>query len=70
MIDTLFFLLQVIGIAVLLGWAVIHDRLADGARSSGPLAFKQTDIGKAADSQGRVRSRGLTSHRRRANLRP
>lgn len=41
MIDTLFFALQIIGIVILLGWAVIHDRVADGGETVGPLAFKQ-----------------------------
>jgi hypothetical protein len=66
-IDSLFFVLQVIGIVVILGWVVVHDRLEDGARSSGPLAFKQADD-TAEISPGRARAPGLTRQRRRANL--
>lgn len=41
MIDTLFFALQVAGIAVLIGWALMHDRLREGTPPRGPLAFRQ-----------------------------
>lgn len=67
MIDSLFFVLQVIGIVVILGWVVVQDRLEEGARSSGPLAFKQVDD-VAEPSKGRARTAGLTRRRRGANL--
>ena len=57
MIDTLFFALQIVGIGVLLAWAVIHDKLEEGAPVRGPLAFKQPD--------GEVREK-RASHRVRA----
>ena len=56
MIDTLFFALQIVGIGVVIGWAVVHDRLGDGAPVRGPLAFKQAD--------GETRA-GRASHRTR-----
>lgn len=61
MIDTLFFALQIIGVCVLLGWAVIHDKLEDGDPVRGPLAFKQPD----ADSSER-RKRSTIASRRKA----
>jgi|GEM_PF-5033080 len=61
MIDTLFFALQIIGIVILIGWAVVHDRLSEGALSSGPLAFKQDGESRSARSRhgpkGSTRSR-------------
>lgn len=68
MIDILFFALQIIGIAILLGWAVIHDRLKEGAPSSGPLAFKSYDPATAAGEKDQKNLRGLTRHRARATL--
>lgn len=58
MIDTLFFALQIIGIVTLLGWAVIHDRLAEGSETVGPLAFKPS--GERA-SGGKRHGRNRTS---------
>ncbi len=68
MIDTLFFALQIIGIAILLGWAVIHDRLAEGAATRGPLAFKQNDSVIAESGRDQNKRGGLTRHRGQANL--
>ncbi len=66
MIDSLFFILQVVGIVVILGWVVVQDRLEEGAQSSGPLAFKQKDA--AEPSQRRARASGLTRRQRRVTL--
>ena len=41
MIDTLFFALQIAGITVLIGWALMHDRQREGAPTRGPLAFRR-----------------------------
>lgn len=68
MIDTLFFVLQIMGIVVLLVWAVIHDQLADGAPTRGPLAFKGGDYTGAGSGQGRRGGRSLTRLRGRANV--
>lgn len=68
MIDTLFFALQIIGIAILLGWAVVHDRLKEGAATRGPLAFKQHNSDTAEGDQDRKKPRGLTRHRGQATL--
>jgi len=52
MIDALFFMLQIVGIAILLGWAVIYDRRAEGSPSGGPLAFKQKDDNEKPRGRG------------------
>lgn len=67
MIESVIFVLQLIAIIVLLGWAVVHDRLADDVRSRGPFAFRQSDA-LVDYSLRRPRDGGLTRHRRRANL--
>lgn len=64
MIDTLFFILQIIGILVLIGWAVVHDRQAEGTPTRGPLAFKPDEDEKASGSspsRGRKGRMGLKS---------
>ncbi|MEZ5931844.1 MAG: hypothetical protein R3F54_07840 [Alphaproteobacteria bacterium] len=66
MIDNLFFILQIIGVVILIGWAVVHDKLAEGAASRGPLAFRQAGRGKAwrtADSRRRKAGASLDMHR-------
>ncbi len=68
MIDTLFFVLQIVGFLVLVGWAVIHDRIAAGARTAGPLAFKPSDTDIAERPRGRRRRSGLTSPPGEPNL--
>ncbi len=62
MIDTFFFALQIIGIAILLGWAVIHDRLREGSPTRGPLAYKRNDSATEDREQDRKERRGLTRH--------
>lgn len=61
MIDTLFFALQIVGIVVLLAWAVLHDRLEPGSPVRGPLAFKQDE----PDAVPRSRSRRQRGARKR-----
>ena len=68
MIDTLFFLLQIIGVIVLIGWAVIHDRLEGGVPTRGPLAFKGEGWPLAEHGQKRRGKGGLTRRRGGANL--
>jgi hypothetical protein len=66
MIDSLFFILQIVGVVVLIGWAVLHDDLAEGALSRGPLAFKQERRDKAwraHASRDRRAGSGLAGHR-------
>lgn len=68
MIDTLFFLLQIIGFLVLVGWAVIYDRIpADGA-VAGPLAFKRSSADTTDPARERRPRAGLTRHQSDANL--
>ena len=40
MIDTLFFALQIVGIGVLLAWAVIHDKLEEGRPGARPARLQ------------------------------
>ena len=69
MIDTLFFALQIAGIIVLIGWAVIHDRLREGMPTRGPLAFKQDDDLTGSKSGSRRSRFGHESHRTRSGPR-
>lgn len=58
MIDTLFFALQIIGITVILSWAMTNDTRGARGRTTGPLAFKEVDRDStaiAADGTGRKR---------------
>ena len=65
MIDTLFFALQIVGIVALLGWAVIHDRVADDGETVGPLAFKQQGQRASSDRRyGRRRASGAEAGKR------
>lgn len=68
MIDTLFFLLQIIGVIVLIGWAVLNDQLKVGALIRGPLAFKQDPATLGERSRRRKGGGGLTRHRTGLNL--
>ena len=68
MIDSLFYALQIVGIVVLVGWAVIHDRLAEGAPTRGPLAYKQDDGPAAGRSPDGGEKPGLPRHRGGATL--
>ena len=68
MIDTLFFALQSIGIVVIIGWAVINDRLPFGRPSRGPLAYKEGGTPPADKAQAGRERRGLTRRRVRSNL--
>ena len=67
MIDTLFFLLQIVGFLVLLGWAVVHDRIAADDQTSGPLAYKPISADAGHSRTARPRT-GLTRHLGDANL--
>ncbi len=68
MIDTLFFALQIIGIVIVLGWAMIHDQQRDGAPTRGPLAFKRDGSAAGDDAHDRKKRPGLTRRRGQANL--
>lgn len=68
MIDTLFFGLQIFGVVVLIGWAVIHDHLKEDAPTSGPLAYKQADRADGEGSEVQKTDVGLTRRRGRFNL--
>jgi hypothetical protein len=68
MIDSLFFILQIIGVSVLLGWALLNDKTPDDGESRGPLAFKPPPPPFADGQPDRYRNGGLTRRRRRATL--
>ena len=68
MIDTLFFFLQIVGVIVLIGWVVVHDRLEDGVQTRGPLAFKGEGWPPAGQGRKRRGRGGLTRRRGSANL--
>ena len=59
MIDTLFFMLQLIGVAILIGWAVVNDRKRDDEPLGGPLAYKQGEKHGKEPVSGKTRRRGL-----------
>ncbi|MGI9433257.1 MAG: hypothetical protein ACR2Q4_00235 [Geminicoccaceae bacterium] len=62
MIDTLFFALQIVGVAFVIGWALLNDRVPDNGRPKGPLAFKSSTIvkdGEAVSRPGRGRYSSL-----------
>ncbi|MGI9419983.1 MAG: hypothetical protein ACR2RA_19335 [Geminicoccaceae bacterium] len=67
MIDTLFFLLQIVGFLVLIGWAVVHDRISADGQTSGPLAYKPSSAGSGHSGTAHPRI-GLTRHSGDANL--
>jgi hypothetical protein len=58
-IDTLFFMLQLTGIAILIGWAVVNDRKKDDEPLGGPLAYKQREKQGKEPPAGKTRRRGL-----------
>ncbi len=60
MIDTLFFALQIVGIVVIVGWALVADRMKNGAGSRGPLAFRTGGAEAAGQPVDRRRRSGLT----------
>ncbi|MDH3664519.1 MAG: hypothetical protein OEU92_31650 [Alphaproteobacteria bacterium] len=68
MIDTLFFGLQIIGIVVVIGWAVLHDKLEEGTPTRGPLAFKQPERTAGGSAREPSANGGLTRHRGGSNL--
>lgn len=68
MIDTLFFALQIVGVVILIGWAVVHDRLREGMPTRGPLAFKQDDGPVGENIRDRRKSGGSAKRRSRAVL--
>lgn len=53
MVDTVFFLLQFIGLGVLLHWALTHDKPDDSAAESGILAMRPAQPATADEPQGR-----------------
>lgn len=59
MIDTLFFVLQIVGFVTLLSWAVLHDGQKEEVPTRGPLAYKQDEGAVASASRGQKRDRGL-----------
>lgn len=68
MIDGFLFALQVAGVAVLIGWALLHDRLEEGAVTRGPLAFKPDDRHPGEQGRERREHHGLTRRRRRVKV--
>lgn len=52
MIDTLFFVLQLVGVTVILSWAMTNDARGTRGRTTGPLAFKELDQDSAATAVG------------------
>jgi len=59
-IDILFFVLQIVGVATLLGWAVVNDRIKQDAAVRGPLAYKDQKNDAAKPPVPKMRRRGLT----------
>ena len=53
MVDTVFFLLQFIGLGVLLHWAITHDKPDDSAAESGILAMRPAEPVSADEPRGR-----------------
>ena len=60
MIETLYFVLQFIGVVILLGWAIVNDRVKDGAPVRGPLAYKDRGGEAARPAVEPPGRRGLT----------
>jgi hypothetical protein len=61
-VDTTFFVLQLIGLAVFLHWALTHDKPDDSGAESGLLAMRPAE--PEAEPQ-RPRDRTTPGHRRR-----
>lgn len=59
MVDTVFFLLQFIGLGVLLHWALTRDKPDDSAAETGILAMRPAAPASADEAPGRGRA-GLT----------
>ncbi len=69
MVDTVFFVLQFIGLGVLLHWALTHDKPDDSAAESGILAMRPAEPSGGpggAEAPGRG---GLTPAPRRSGHR-
>ncbi|MGD9507047.1 MAG: hypothetical protein AB7I59_00500 [Geminicoccaceae bacterium] len=62
MVDTVFFLLQFIGLGVLLHWALTHDKPDDSAAETGILAMRPME--PATAEEGRCRPKVTPGFRR------
>lgn len=56
--DSLLFLLSLIGVVVIVGWAVMNDKVPDGGKTTGLLAMHHPDRDKPVGN-------GLAGRKRR-----